>query len=83
VSGSKNIEVIEVPKGKATIDHNNISPQTEMIAKGGTKFRLKGNQTQRFSTLVKMDGSKGYVEFFVDSYHGGKVKKRINLKIGN
>ncbi len=83
VSGSKNIEVIGVPKGKATIDRNTARPQTEMIAQGGTEFRLNGHQTQRFSTLVKMDGSQGYVEFFVDSQHGGKVKKRVNLKIGN
>ena len=75
--------MIGVPKGKGTIDPSNTSPQTEMIAKGGSEFRLNGRQTQRFSALVKMDGNQGYVEFFVDSQHGGKVKKRVSLKIGN
>ena len=83
MSGSDNIAVIEVPQGKGTIDRSNTSPQTDMIAKDGTEFRLNGRQTLRFSSLVKMDGSQGYVEFSVDSRHGGKVKKRVNLKIGN
>ena len=69
--------------GQCSLDRNTARPQTEMIAQSGTEFRLNGHQTQRFSTLVKMDGSQGYVEFLVDSQHGGKVKKRVNLKIGN
>ncbi len=83
VSTSKNIEVLNIPKGRATINSGNSSPQTDMITQGGTEFRLKGHETRRFSALVKMGGNEGYVEFLVDSQHGGKVKKRMNLKIGN
>ena len=83
VTGSQNVEVIRIPKGKATIDPNNISPQTDMIAEGGSEFRLKGRETLRFSALVKMDGNQGYAEFTVDSQHGGKIKKRVTLKIGS
>ncbi len=82
VSSSRNIEVLNIPKGKASIDSGN-SPQTEMISWGGTEFRLKGHETRLFGTLIKMDGNEGYVEFLVDSQHGGKVKKRMNLKLGN
>ena len=43
----------------------------------------KGRETLRFSALVKMDGNQGYAEFTVDSQHGGKIKKRVTLKIGS
>jgi hypothetical protein len=44
------------------------------------EFRLKGEEAKTFVALVKMDGSKGWVEFRVDSFHGGKDTKRITLQ---
>jgi hypothetical protein len=82
IKTSKNISMIDVSKGPASINPSNPASEAEVIIKGGTEFWLKGKQTLRFCTLVKMDGSQGWVEFYVRSHYGGTDSKRVNLKIG-
>jgi hypothetical protein len=79
---SDNVSMIDVPKGSATIDPADPGAEAEVITKEGTEFWLKGKQTLRFCTLVKMDGSQGWVEFHIKSQHGGIDTKKVNLKIG-
>ena len=54
-----------------------------LINEKDTEFRLKGRDMLRFSALVKMEGSEGWVEFDVTSKHGGTDKKRINITLTN
>jgi hypothetical protein len=83
VKTSDNISMIEIPGGSAFIDSSNPGSQTEVITKKGTEFWLKGKQSLRFCTMVKMDGNQGWVEFHVASQRGGKDTKRIDLKLGD
>ncbi len=78
---SKNVSMIEVPKGSAATDPSNPNADVEVITKRGTEFWLKGKETIRFGALVKMDGSQGWVEVQVKSQNGGTDSKRINLKV--
>jgi hypothetical protein len=78
---SNNVSMIEVPKGSAAIDPSNPNAQVEVITTKGTEFWLRGKQTLRFGTLVKMDGSQGWVEVQVKSQNGGTDTKRISLKV--
>ena len=75
--------MVEIPQSLTKIDPQNYSTQSETIGKKGTEFRLKGKQTLHFCILVQMDGSKGWVEFNVKSQHGGKDKKRVNIKLSD
>ncbi len=79
---SGNIRMLPIPAGSATMDRSHTSAQVEAIVGSGTEFRLAGRQTKRFGAMVKMEGSQGWVEFRVDSQHGGKIKRRVNLKVG-
>jgi hypothetical protein len=83
VSASPNIRIIPLLEGPGTLDPNHVSPRIETVAGGGTEFRLTGHETKRFGALIAMDGDKGWVEFSVDSTHGGRVKKRIALQRGS
>jgi len=83
LKSSNNISVVKIPKGSITVDPLNIAAKSEVITEKGTEFRLKGKQKLRFSTLVKIDGSQGWVELYVKSQHGGSDKKRINIKVSN
>ena len=79
-SSAKNISLVELPAGDTRINPANPGQKSAVITKKGTEFRLKGKDTLWFCALVKMDGSSGWVEFDVNSQHGGKVKKRITIK---
>jgi hypothetical protein len=81
LKASNNVTLIEVPKGPAATDPTNPNSQVEVITKKGTEFWLKGKETLRFGALVKMDGSKGWIEVQVKSQNGGTDTKRINLNV--
>jgi hypothetical protein len=81
VSASKNISVVEIPKGSTIIDPLNKMATSQPIIEKSAEFRLKGKETKRFCVLVKMDGSQGWVDFQVKSQHGGIDTQRINLKL--
>jgi hypothetical protein len=81
INTSKNISVVKIPKGSTIVDPLNKLTSSEPIAEKSAEFRLKGKQTLRFCTLVKMSGTQGWVEFQVKSQHGGTDKKRINFKV--
>jgi hypothetical protein len=80
VSSSKNITIINAPKGQVKTELANSRAVIEIVTEKGTEFRLKGKQTLRFCVLVKLNGSSGWVEFKVKSQHGGKTQKRVEIK---
>ncbi|NQT80895.1 MAG: hypothetical protein HQ555_10965 [Candidatus Aminicenantes bacterium] len=82
LKSSNNISMVNIPEGKTMVDPFNYETQYETVTEKGTEFRLKGKETLHFCALVKMDGSKGWVEVSVKSQHGGTAKKKINIKVG-
>lgn len=77
---SDNVTALDIPQKETQLDPVNLKPKSTVIPKKGATFRLKGKERKSFCVLVKMKGSSGWVEFNVDSQHGGKAKKRINIK---
>jgi len=82
-SSSDNISLIEIPAGPSQLDALNVRSSAEAVLADGTEFRLKGKESKRFRCLVKMSGAEGWVEFSVESKHGGKDRKRIELKMAS
>jgi hypothetical protein len=80
VSTSKNLSVMDIPGESTIVDQTDKLGSSQAVAKKPAEFRLKGKETKTFVALVKMDGSKGWVEFQVESFHGGTDKKRITLQ---
>ena len=80
-NASKNISIVEPSEGASKTYPFYTTAECILINKEVTEFRLKGKEMLRFSVLVKMDGSDGWVEFDVDSKHGGTDKKRVNIKV--
>ena len=81
LKSSNNISLVKIPEGKTAVDPLNNMARYETITEKGTEFRLKGKQTLRFCALVKMKGSKGWVEFNVKSKNGGDAKRRVNIRV--
>ncbi len=81
VNTSNTISVVDMPEGPTIIDPLNNTASSESIPGKSAEFRLKGKETKRFCTLVKMSGTQGWVEFKVKSKHGGTAAKRVNLKL--
>jgi hypothetical protein len=80
VNSSKNISVVDIPGESTIVDQRNKLGTSQPITSKPAEFRLKGKETKKFCALVKMDGSNGWVEFQVESFHGGKDTKRITLQ---
>jgi len=73
------VELVEVPKGPTALDPWNRAAQSEVVASGGTEFRLKGRETKRFCVLARMSGAEGTIEFTVESKMGGTAAKTVRL----
>ena len=80
VKASQNISVVDIPGESTIVDQTDKLGASQPVTKTPAEFRLKGKESKTFVALVKMDGSKGWVEFKVDSFHGGKDTKRITLQ---
>jgi hypothetical protein len=80
VKASQNISVVDIPGESTIVDQTDKMGSGQPITKKPAEFRLKGKETKQFVALVMMDGSNGWVEFQVESFHGGKDTKRIILQ---
>jgi hypothetical protein len=80
VKASQNISVVDIPGESTIVDQTDKLGTSQPITKKPAEFRLKGKETKTFVALVKMNGSKGWVEFKVDSFHGSTDTKRITLQ---
>jgi len=81
IDSSSNISVIDIGKGETMIDPTNVTGTALAVTETPTEFRLKGKQTQRFCSLVKMNGSTGWIRFQVKSRHGGTDDRKIDLNL--
>jgi hypothetical protein len=80
-NASNNISMVEPSEGVSKIHPFYDSNQCILANKKVTEFRLKGKEMLRFSALIRMQGSDGWVEFDVESQHGGTDKKRVKINI--
>ncbi len=82
-SSSSSITRVEIPEGSTIIDPNDRRTRGNVVGTEDPEFRLQGNGSQTFRYLVKMSGNNGWVEFTIDSFHGGTATKRLNIRSGN
>ncbi len=80
IATSKNLSVVDIPEESTIIDQTNKLGISKPVTSKPAKFRLKGKETKTFVALVKLDGSIGWLEFRVESFHGGKDTKKITLQ---
>lgn len=78
-TSSNNIELIEIPSESTTLETYNSTAKSKSSGKVETEFLLGGEDSLRIRYLVKINGSKGWVEFNTDSKAGGKDKKRFEI----
>jgi len=83
IHSSDNIEIINLMEDVTIFDPLDNSSTYQSITGKDTEFRLKGKETLKFRGLVKMNGSNGWIEPFVESKMGGKDSKKVNIKIGS
>ena len=81
MDSSSNISIIDIGEGEIVLDPTNMTETALAVTGKPTEFRLKGKQTRRFCSLVKMKGSTGWVRFRVKSRHGGTDDRKIELKL--
>jgi len=82
ISLSKNMSLIEIPKGNVRIDPLNNRSGSQTISDEVTELRLMGEQSLKYRYLVQMKGKKGWVQFNIDSERGGSDEKKVDLKVG-
>jgi hypothetical protein len=79
VSTSGNVVVLDVPLAPTVVDPLNPALTVDAVARTPREFRLGARSTKRFSTLVRMTGTTGWVEYTVTSKAGGTATRRISL----
>ena len=77
---ASNVSMVEIPTGLTQIDPSDRAGATTAVGEGTHEFRLRGQDTQTFRYLVEVSGSGGWVEFEVDSFHGGTATKRAQVR---
>jgi len=83
VTSSNNISIINLLEDFTIFEPLNSGSTYKAITDEETEFRLKGKETLKFRGLLKMDGSKGWVEIEVKSKCGGKDTKKIDIKVSS
>ena len=74
-----NVSLIAIPEGMTQIDPANTSSQANAVGEATYDFRLRGQDAQTFRYLVEKSGGSGWVEFTVESFHGGTATQRVEI----
>jgi len=75
-----NVRLVDIPTGSTQIDPSNPGGATTAVGEPTHEFRLEGQDTQIFRYLLEVSGTGGWVEFEVDSFHGGTATKRAPIQ---
>jgi hypothetical protein len=76
------VEMVAIPTGETTqIDPLNAGDRVTSVGEATHEFGLRGQDSQTFRYLVQ-GSSGGWVEFEVESFHGGTATQRIRLRDG-
>jgi len=74
-----NVSLIAIPDGMTQIDPANTSSRANAVGEATYDFRLRGQDAQTFRYLVEKSGGSGWVEFTVESFHGGTATQRVEI----
>lgn len=72
------VSLVAIPGGMTQIDPLNNQDRAMAVGEATHEFRLRGQDSQTFRYLVQ--GSGGWVEFTVESFHGGTASQRANVR---
>ncbi len=75
------VQLVAIPKASTQIDPANPMGASTGVGEATHEFRLRGEDSQTFRYLVQGSES-GWVEFQVESFHGGTASRRITLREG-
>jgi hypothetical protein len=75
-----NVRLVPIPTGETQIDPSDPGGATTAVGEATHEFRLRGQDAQTFRYLVEVSGSGGWVEFQVDSFHGGTATRRAEIR---
>ena len=79
-SSSGNVKMVPIPDGMTQIDPVNNTSRAMAVGEPTYEFRLLGQDSQTFRYLVERSGGGGWVEFSVDSFHGGTATQRAEIR---
>ncbi len=82
IESSKNVSQIELIEEYNLFEPTNQGTKFKPLTGKTTEFRLKGKETVVFRGLIKLDGSKGWIEVKVKSKNGGTDSKKVNISVG-
>ncbi len=75
-----NVTLIAIPDGMTQIDPMNPNSRANAVGEATHEFRLRGKDSQTFRYLVEKSGGSGWVEFAVESFHGGTATQRAEIR---
>jgi hypothetical protein len=75
-----NVSMVAIPGGMTQIDPVNSTSRANAVGEATHEFRLRGQDSQTFRYLVEKSGGAGWVEFTVESYHGGTATLRADIR---
>ena len=79
-NSSGNVSMVEIPGEMTQIDPANNSSRATAVGESTHEFRLRGSSELTFRYLVEKSGGAGWVEFEVDSFHGGTATQRVEIR---
>ena len=79
-SSSGNVTMVEIPEGMTRIDPVNNTSNAMAVGSATHEFRVRGQSEMTFRYLVQKSGGGGWVEFTVDSYHGGTATLKAEIR---
>jgi hypothetical protein len=79
-SSSGSVKVLEIPEGMTQIDPVNNTSRAMAVGENDHEFALRGRSEVTFRYLVERSGGSGWVQFTVDSFHGGQATERVEIR---
>ena len=75
-----NVSMVAIPEGMTQIDPANNASRANAVGEATYEFRLRGQDSQTFRYLVEKSGGSGWIEFEVESFHGGTATLRAEIR---
>jgi hypothetical protein len=79
-NSSGSVTVLEIPEGMTQIDPVNNTSRALAVGENDHEFALRGQSDMTFRYLVERSGGSGWVEFTVESFHGGQATERVEIR---
>ena len=79
-NSSGNVTMVEIPEGMTRIDPVNNSSNAMAVGSASHEFRVRGQSEVTLRYLVQKSGGGGWVEFTVNSFHGGTATQRQEIR---